>query len=154
MSNKIRNIVVTSVFVAFMVFFVVMCGFKFVNPTETSLAERRPLAQFPENITVGGIIDKTVINEFEDYSIDQFPFREFFRNIKANFQLRVLGLKENNGLALQDGYIVKIEQDFVDENVEYSIGRLQYFYNKFIKDNGGKHYISLVPDKNYFLGKD
>ena len=154
MSNKIRNIVVTSVFIAFMVFFVVMCGYKFANPTETSLAERRPLAQFPDNITVEGIIDKTVINEFEDYSIDQFPFREFFRNIKANFQLKILGLKENNGLALQDGYIVKIEQDFSDENVEYSIGRLQYFYNKFIKDNGGKHYISLVPDKNYYLGKD
>ena len=57
MSNKIRNIVVTSVFIAFMVFFVVMCGYKFANPTETSLAERRPLAQFPDNITVEGIIE-------------------------------------------------------------------------------------------------
>jgi hypothetical protein len=66
----------------------------------------------------------------------------------------VLGLKENNGLALKDDYIVKIEQDFVDSNVEYSVGRLQHYYDKFIKNNGGKHYISIIPDKNYFLGKD
>ena len=112
------------------------------------------MAQFPDKITWDGIVDKTVIDEFEDYSVDQFPFREFFRSIKAKFQLNVLGLKENNGLATEDGYIVKIEQDFVDKNVDYSIGRLQHFYNMFIKDNGGDHYISLIPDKNYFLGKD
>lgn len=154
MSNKIKNIVVTSLFIVFMAFFVVMCGYKYANPTETSSAERRPLAQFPEDITWQGIVDKTVIDEFEDYSVDQFPFREFFRNIKANFQLNVLQLKENNGLAIEDGYIVKIEQDFDDTSVEYSIGRLKHFYDKFVKNNGGKHYISLVPDKNYFLGKD
>ncbi len=154
MNNKIKNIVVTSVFVTFLAFFVVMCGYNYFNPTETSSAERRPLAQFPENITLQGIVDKTVINEFEDYSVDQFPFREFFRGIKAKFQLRALGLKENNGLALKDGYIVKIEQDFNESNVDYSIGRLQHFYNKFIKNNGGMHYVSLVPDKNYFLEKE
>ena len=154
MNDKIKNIVVTSVFVSFIAFFVVMCAVSFFNPVETSEAERRPLAQFPDKITWEGIIDKTVINDFEDYSVDQFPFREFFRNIKANFQLNVLQLKENNGLAIENGYIVKIEQDFVDKNVDYSIGKLQAYYEQFVKDNGGKHYISLIPDKNYFLGKD
>ncbi|MBE6541128.1 MAG: hypothetical protein E7672_01630 [Ruminococcaceae bacterium] len=154
MNNKTKNIVVSSVFIAFLAFFAVMCVYSYFNPVETSTAERRPLAQFPDEITWGGIIDKTVIDEFEDYSVDQFPFREFFRSIKAKFQLNVLGLKENNGLATEDGYIVKIEQDFVDTNVNYSIGRLQNFYNKFLKDNGGDHYISLIPDKNYFLGID
>lgn len=154
MNDKIKNIVVTSVFVGFIAFFVVMCMVSFFNPTEKSEAERRPLAQFPDKITWAGIIDKTVINEFEDYSVDQFPFREFFRGIKANFQLKVLNLKENNGLTVKDDYIVKIEQDFADKNVEYSIGKLQAYYDTFIKDNGGKHYISLIPDKNYFLGKE
>lgn len=154
MNDKIKNIVVTSVFVAFIAFFVVMCMVSFFNPAEKSEAERRPLAQFPDKITWEGIVDKTVIDEFEDYSVDQFPFREFFRGIKANFQLNVLNLKENNGLTVKDDYIVKIEQDFVDKNVEYSIGKLQAYYEQFVKDNGGKHYISLIPDKNYFLGKE
>ncbi len=154
MNNKIRNIVVTSVFVAFIAFFVAMCAVSFVNPTEESEAERRPLAQFPDEITWEGIVDKTVIDEFEDYSVDQFPFREFFRGIKAKFQLGVLGLKENNGLAVEDDYIVKIEQDFSEDNVDYSISRLEAYYDEFIKNNGGRHFISLVPDKNYFLGRD
>ena len=154
MNNKTKNIVVTSVFTLFIAFFVVMFGVKYLNPTESSDAERRPLAQFPEKITWEGVVDKSVIDEFEDYSIDQFPFREFFRGIKANFQLNVLGLKENNGLAVKDGYIVKIEKDFNEDNVDYSISRLQRIYDKYIKDNGGRHFISLIPDKNYFLGKD
>ena len=153
-NKKIKNIVVTSVFAAFIAFFVVMCGFCYMNPQASSDAERRPLAQFPEEITWQGIVDKTVINKFEDYSVDQFPFREFFRGIKARFQLNVLQLKENNGLAVEDGYIVKIEQDFIDRNVNYSVGKLQTYYDKFAKDNGGNHYVALIPDKNYFLGKD
>lgn len=154
MNNKIKNIVVSSVFIAFIAFFVAMCAVCYFNPVETSEAERRPLAQFPEEITWEGILDKTVINDFEDYSVDQFPFREFFRGIKAHFQLNVLQLKENNGLAVEDDYIVKIEQDFVDKNVNYSIGRLQQYYAQFVQNNGGKHYLALIPDKNYFLGKD
>ena len=154
MNNKIKNIVVTSVFVAFIAVFVIMCGVCYMNPAESSDAERRPLAQFPEEITWEGIVDKTVIEEFEDYSVDQFPFREFFRGVKAKFQLGILGLKENNGLAVQDGYIAKIEQDFNDKNVEYSLGKLNVYYDRFVKNNGGKHYLSLIPDKNYYLAKD
>ena len=137
------------------VLFAALCVFAWVKPAdEFSLSERRPLAQFPEEISWNSIVDKTSIEAFEDYSVDQFPFREFFRGIKAYFQLNVLQLKENNGLAVEDGYIVKIEQDFVDKNVDYSVGKLQQYYEQFVKDNGGKHYLALIPDKNYFLGKD
>lgn len=154
MSDKVKNIAVTLSFVLFIAFFSVMCVVRYFNPVATSESERRPLAQFPDEITWEGVIDKTVINDFEDYSVDQFPFREFFRALKANFQLNVLQLKENNGLAVQDGYIAKIEQDFTKDLVDYSVGRLQYVYDTYLKDNGGDKYIALVPDKNYFLGKE
>ena len=62
MNNKIKNIVVSSVFIAFIALFVVLCAVCYFNPVETSEAERRPLAQFPEEITWEGILDKTVIN--------------------------------------------------------------------------------------------
>lgn len=153
MSDKIRNIVVTCIFVLFIFFFAAMCIVNYFNPTATSESERRPLAQFPDEMTWQGIVDKTVIDEFEDYSVDQFPFREFFRSIKAKFQLGVLGLKENNGLAVEDGYIAKVEQNFNDKVTDYSVGRLEYIYNKYIKDNGGNKYVSIIPDKNYFLGE-
>ncbi len=154
MNNKIKNIAVTLTFVIFIAFFSVTCILRYFSPAESSDAERRPLAQFPEKITWSGVVDKTVIDGFEKYSVDQFPFREFFRGIKANFSLNVLGLKENNGLAVEDGYIAKIEQDFSEENVNFSLDKLNVYYEKFIKNNGGKHYLTLIPDKNYYLGHD
>ena len=154
MQKKIKNIVVTCAFVIFLALFAGLCVTRYFRPAEISESERRPLAQFPENITWAGIIDKTVINGFEDYSVDQFPFREWFRALKANFQLKVLCLNENNGLAVKNDYIAKVEQDFTPELLEYSIGRLQYVYEKFLKENGGNKYVALIPDKNYFFAKD
>ena len=154
MQKKVKNIVVTSVFLTFLTFFVTMCVICYFNPVEQSESERRPLAQFPTEITWEGILDKTVIEDFEDYSVDQFPFREFFRSLKARFQLNVLGLKENNGLAVEDGYIAKIEQEFTQELVDYSIGRLQFIYETMLKDNGGDKFVAIIPDKNYFLAKE
>lgn len=156
MKNTTRNIVVTLVFCVFIAFFVVLCAVCFADPAERSEAERRPLAQFPTNITWNGIFgkDKTVIDEFESYTVDQFPMREFFRTLKARFVKDVLRLKENNGLAVENGYIAKIESDFNDTVTNYSLGRLKYVYNKYLADNGGEKYFCLVPDKNYFFGRD
>mgnify|MGYP006896620443 FL=1 len=151
MQAKVKNIVVTAVFALFIAFFAIACAFCYANPVAESESERRPLAQFPEELTWEGIVngmnmqegkdytfgqktdlffdslgktwdlvlDKTVIDEFEDYSVDQFPFREFFRSIKANFQLNVLQLKENNGLAVEDGYIAKIEPQLNPSMIDY-----------------------------------
>ena len=154
MQNKVKNIAVTFAFLITLTFLVVMCGKMYFNPVETSESERRPLAQFPTKITWESIVDRTSIEKFEDYTVDQFPFREFFRSLKAKFQLNVLGLTENNGLAVKDDYIVKIEPEFTEGLLDYSLGRLQYVYEKFLKDNGGNKYVAIVPDKNYFLGKE
>ena len=154
MNNKIKNVVVTTVFACFMAFFVTFCTIAFFNPQKTSESERRPLAQFPQNITFDSIIDKTTIDAFDKYTVDQFPFREFFRSIKANFHLNVLNIKENNSLAVEDGYIAKIEQDFTPELLDYSIGRLQYVYSKYLENNSKDMFVTIVPEKNYYLGRD
>ena len=154
MSNQVKNIIVTLTYVTFMLIFVSMCAISFFNQKDMSESERRPLAQFPTEITWEGILDKSVIEDFEDYTVDQFPLREFFRSLKARFHLNVLCLKENNGMTSVDGYIAKIEPDFTDGLIDYSVGRLEHIYNKYLKDNGGNKFVSIVPDKNYFLGRD
>lgn len=152
MKNNLKNITVTLTFAVFIAFFVVMCVVSYFNPVETSESERRPLAQFPDEITWEGVVDKTVIDEFEDYSVDQFPFREFFRTLKAKFVFNVMGLKENNGLAVENGYIAKIEDEYTEQLLDYSFGRLQYIYEQYLQ-NAGDVYISVVPDKNYFFSQ-
>lgn len=154
MQKKVKSIAVTFSFLIALAFLVGMCVKMYLHPVATSESERRPLSQFPTEVTWESIVDRTSIEKFEDYSVDQFPFREFFRSLKAKFQLNVLGLAENNGLAVKDGYIAKIGQEFTGELVEYSVGRLQYVYEKFLKENGGDKFVALVPDKNYFLGEE
>ena len=159
MNDKIRNITVTVVFVLFMAFFVAFCANGFVNPVEKSESERRPLAQLPTDITWESILntsdpDKSTIKLFEKFTVDQFPFREWFRSLKANLAMNVFNLNENNGLVVKDGYIAKVESDFNPDLVDYSVGRLQYVYNKLVKDNGGEHFVCLIPDKNYLLARD
>ena len=155
MQNKTKNIIVTVLFSLFIAFFTVMsvvCGF--FNPKATSEAERRPLAQFPTDLSWEAIKDKTAIDGFEDFAVDQFPFREFFRSIKARFQMNVLGLKENNGLAVEDGYIVKVESTFNDKFVSDSIEILSHIYEQYFKNGKGNAFVSIIPDKNYYFSKD
>ena len=155
MQNKTKNRIVTVLFSAFIAFFTVMSVYTgFFNPTATSEAERRPLAQAPTNVTLESIKDKTAISDFEDFVVDQFPFREFFRSVKARFQMNVLGLKENNGLATEDGYIVKVESSFNDKFVSDSIEILEHIYDTYFKDGKGDAFVSIIPDKNYYFSKD
>ena len=154
MQNKIKNVVVTLVFTLFIGLFSVLCIINYFNPTESSASERRPLAQFPESITLESVIDKTTIDQFEKASVDQFPFREFFRKIKANFQYNALQLKENNGLAIENGYIGKIESEFNQNFVNNSISRLEYIYQNLLAGKVNNSYVSIIPDKNYFFAED
>lgn len=159
MSDKIRNITVTVVFIVFMAFFVTFCANGFVNPVEKSESERRPLAQLPTDITWESILntsdaENSTIKLFEKFTVDQFPFREWFRSLKANLAMNVFHLNENNGLVVEDGYIAKVEADFNATLVDYSVGRLQHIYDKYLKDNGGDKFVCVVPDKNYLLARD
>ena len=151
MKKETKNFIITLTYVCFTAFFVAMCICAGLNPVKTSESERRPLAQFPGNITAEGLFDGSVIEKFDAFTVDQFPLREAFRGLKAKFQYQVLGLKENNGLALQDGYFAKITPEFTEGLVNGSVQRLSYVYENMVT---GKAYICLIPDKNYYLGRD
>ncbi|MGN0311881.1 MAG: hypothetical protein ACI4CC_03815, partial [Lachnospiraceae bacterium] len=83
MNNKSRSIIVTVIAMVFLALQAGLCAVAYFNPVSRSDSERRELAQFPEKITWEGIKDKTFMDEFESYTLDQFPFREFFRSVKA-----------------------------------------------------------------------
>ena len=151
MKKETKHFIVTLTYVCFTAFFAVLIICAGLNPVRQSDSERRPLAQFPQNITAAGIFDGSVIEKFDAFTVDQFPLREKFRGLKALIQLQLLGIKENNGLAVQEGYIAKITPEFTEGLVNGSIQRLSYVYEKFVTGNA---YVCLIPDKNYYLGRD
>lgn len=151
MKKEMKHFIITLTYVCFAAFFCVLCICAGLNPVAVSESERRPLAQLPENITAEGLFDGSVIEKFDKFTVDQFPLREKFRGLKAAIQYQLLGLKENNGLALQEGYFAKITPEFTEGLVSGSIDRLAYVNEKLVT---GRTWVCLIPDKNYYLGRD
>ena len=131
-----------------------LAGFAWVGPDqEISEAERRPLEQMPQ-ITLQTLLDGKFMEKFEDYSLDQFPFRDGFRRVKSLFHYYVLNQSDNKGIYLSNGYAAKLEYPLNETSVEYALRRFNYLYNQYLKDSGSKIFTAVVPDKGYYLTQE
>ena len=127
--------------------------FCWIKPSgEYSEAERRKLAQFP-SLTLDLLADGKFMTEFEEYTLDQFPMRDGFRNLKAWISQNIFRKADNNDIYVSDGYAVKMEYPLREESLEYAGERFYHIYDKYLKDSGSKIYSSFIPDKNYFLAE-
>ena len=149
MKNKIN--LITLIVIAF-----VTLSFTFASWTkadeEYSQSERREIAQKP-TLSAQTILSGDFMSDFEHYKVDQFPLRDKLRGIKALFSRYIFNKKDNNGLYSADGHLSKIEYPLNNQMVEYAKNKFDYIYNTYLKDNDVNIYLSLVPDKNYFLAE-
>ena len=104
-------------------------------------AERRPLAQLPQ-VTGQAIFSGKFAENFEDFTLDQFPLRDSFRRIKSLFHYYVLNQSDNNGIYLVDGTVAKLEYPLNQSSVKYATGRLQYLYDVYWRTQIAK---SMLP---------
>ena len=123
----------------------------FTPAQETSDAERRPLAQFPE-LSLESVTDGTFMEKFTDYTLDQFPLRDGFRTLKSLFHQYVLGHRDNNGIYLHSGFAAGQEYPLNQDSVNHAMERLNYIYNKYLTDS--KVYMAVIPDKGYYLAEE
>ena len=119
---------------------------------DTSLWERRPLQQMPA-ITADTLLNGGFMEKFEDYTLDQFPARDSFRTMKSLFSYNVLQMKDNNGIYIADGYAGKIEYPLNEVSVSYALKKLKFIYEQYLKDTGSKIYMTVIPDKGYYLAE-
>jgi len=115
-----------------------------------SVSERRPLKDFP-NITGSQISSGRFMSEFEEYVLDQFPFRDGFRTIKAWLEKNVLLKKNNNHIYVEDGYAVEMVYPMNQVSIKNASKVFHQVYDAYLKDSGSKVYFSMIPDKNYYL---
>lgn len=135
------------------VFFFGFSVFCWVKPAaEYSTTERRKLEQFPK-LTLDTVAEGKFMTDFEEYTLDQFPLRDSFRSLKAWVSQKIFGQSDNNDIYVADGFAVKMEYPLKEESLQYAVSRFQNLYKKYLKDSGSEIYVSLIPDKNYFLGK-
>lgn len=149
MREKTKNIIITIGFV--LILMVVFFLNLLTKDNLYSDAERRKLQQFPE-ITFNKIKNMSFMNEFDTYAVEQFVSRDTFRSIKSFVSINLLKNKDNNDLFEKDGAIYKMEYPLNENNVNKSLDKINFVYNKYLK--GMNVYFSLIPDKNYYLEND
>ncbi len=149
MNKKAFNIIICTFACTLVMSGFLLCVFM---PKETySYSERRELSSFPE-VSVSSLISGRFMDGFEDYAVDNFPFRDTFRSIKAYFSYYALGQKDNNKIYVHDGYIASMDYPYSKASVDYATSRFGYIYEKYLKNSDV--FLSIIPDKNVFLAKE
>lgn len=115
-----------------------------------SMSERRVLKQKP-TFSIKDLENGNYMSAFEEYMLDQFPARDFFRTVKAITNHYGFGKKDNQGLYMKNGYLSKLEYPMKEARLEQSLIKQQQVYDKYLKDTACNLYECIIPDKNYFL---
>lgn len=150
MSNKGKNIATLCLLGGCIFGFGLWARFK---PDDAmSQSERRQLTQRPA-LTLSSVMDGSYMSNYEKYAPDQFPLRDSFRTVKALVSYDLLRQKDNNGVYLENGYASKLEYPMNLDSLNHAAERFQYLYEHYLKDNAGKLYLSVIPDKNAFLAQ-
>ena len=130
-------------------------GFFLINIIKKDIlisdTERRKLKQFPE-ISLNNIMDGSFMEDFDEYTTDQFVFRNKFRNIKAIINYNLFRKIDNNGIYVINDYIFKTEYPTNIKSIDNFINKINSIGNNFTKDN--KVYYSIIPDKNYYINSN
>ena len=131
---------------------VLTLGAWFAPAKATSEAERRPLKQMPA-LTLENLLNTNFMKDFEGYTLDQFPLRDSFRTIKALFHNYGLLQKDNNGIYIADGFAAKLDHTLNMEALTGATNRFNRLYETYLKDKGCNIFVSVVPDKGYYLAE-
>ncbi len=157
MNTKIKNIVNCVVFglliFGFALLFLLMPKPEFLD------SERREPAAFPElsleSIMKDGLeYGDSFMKQFDDnYTPDNFPFRDFFRNLKSFVNTYVFNKSDKDGVYVVDGVAAEMQEQIDEESIKHAAEKLTFIYEKYLKDKGIKPYMSIIPDKGYFLSE-
>lgn len=131
-----------------------LTAFSWFSPSlEFSLSERRQLEQFPE-LSIESIDKGTFMKDFESYTLDQFPWRDSFRTIKALAAFGLFAQKDNNDIYITNGQAGALIYPFNSASVTYAQNRIQYMMEKYFAETDANFYFSIVPDKSYYLAAE
>lgn len=151
MTKKIKDYLLPSIMAVFLLGMLLLCVF--LPKKDYSTSERRELAK-PPKVSVNSIWDGSFMKDFESYTLDQFPFREGFRRIKASAELNLFGKKATNGYYAVGDMLSKLEYPMNTQMLDNAVAKFDYLYESYINPEGITPYLVMVPDKNYYLAKE
>ena len=149
MNNKIKNYLLSGIFLLIIGFFSISYFIK--GQTDFSDAERRALDKFPK-ITLESLENGQFMKDFENFSLDQFPARDGMRSIKSVFERFVFQNRESNDLYYHKGHIASVLYPLDKQMLDYALERFNKLYELYANDSM-KVYFSMIPDKSAYLAE-
>lgn len=144
-----KNIIIISAFI--MIIYGTVLLNIIVQDKEISYSERRHLLRVP-SFTVESLLSGDFFEDYEKYSLDQFPFRDGFRSLKAYIKLNIFNQKDNKLIYIVDDNINKMEYPLNEKAIINAANKLNEVYQKYLE--GMNVSYAIIPDKNYFLAND
>ena len=148
MNNKVKNIVLSIIFITFLFTFMIVNIVK--KDDDISYSERRKLEKVPK-ITYDSVINGTYFSKLDKYTTDQFIWRDNFRKIKIDIDL--LTKNNYNKLYLYKDYIIEETYPLNKESVINVTNKINNIKRTYLNETNNIYY-SIVPDKNYFVNDD
>lgn len=148
MNNKVKNIVLSVIFITFLFTFMIVNIVK--KDDDISYSERRKLEKVPK-ITYDSVINGTYFSKLDKYTTDQFIWRDNFRKIKIDIDL--LTKNNYNKLYLYNDYIIEETYPLNKESVINVTNKINDIKRTYLNETNNIYY-SIVPDKNYFVNDD
>ena len=122
-----------------------------LSPVKThSNTERRELQQFPE-LSGESVLSGEFMEDFESFSLDQFPLRDNFRTLKALFHYNLLGQRDNNGIYLSQGHAAQLDYPLNEASVDHALQVMGRIHDRYLQNS--RVFLSVVPDKGYYLAE-
>lgn len=149
MSKKITKSLTVIVFV------ILIFGISIVNLIKKDKAfsesENRYLEQMP-TFSMNTLLDGSFIKAFEDYTTDQFLWRDGFIGVKTTTEFG-MGKKDTNGVYFaDDGYLIAKHDDFDETQIAKNIKFLSEFTSKTQSILGEKNVsVMIVPTASEVL---
>ena len=149
-----KKIIHTICIAAVLLVWAALTGYAWFGPAQAeSEAERRPLDQWP-GISTETVLDGSFMEDFESYTLDQFPLRDSFRQIKSVFHNYVMQYRDNNDIYIEDGYAIKLLYPLDETRVKANVQLFNNIYTNYLQKNGCKAYVAVVPDKSYHMAEE
>lgn len=118
---------------------------------DISRTERRRLKAVP-SLSAEAVLDGSYMKDMENYLLDQFAGREWFRGLRAEFMDSVMQMGDVEGYFKVDDAVYKLEYELNEKNVRRAALNFAEISEAYFSE--ADIYYAVIPDKNYFLQED
>ena len=117
-------------------------------PQMRSETESRGLSWF---LDWADVTEDYFSGDFEVHVQDQFPLRDQFRQGKALVSLYALGQQDLDGIYQSGGWMAQLEYPQREGMLDHVAEKIQWVYDHYLAGTDVTCYLSIVPDKHYYL---